>query len=207
MKRKFSRPYPLRHALCALRSVDAQQPTKDPADRLSGWRHVYRSVGRIEAFRQGLRELGYVEGKNIVIEYRYADGKPIVCLRIAAELVRLKVDVIVTVGSRATRAAKEATADDSHCHDAGWRSGWQRVCRQPCTTGRQHYWAVNRSPGAKRKTIGASERDCSQALARGRLSGLRLVRATAQALKETELAHEALRVKLQYLDVLGPEGY
>jgi putative ABC transport system substrate-binding protein len=59
---------------------------------------------------QGLRELGYVEGKNIVIEWRYAEGNPDRERANAVELVRLKVDVIVTVGSNATRAAKEATA-------------------------------------------------------------------------------------------------
>ena len=64
---------------------------------------------RIEAFRQGLRELGYVEGKNIVIEWRYAEGKLDRLPRVAAELVRLKVDIIVTAGPSATRAAKEAT--------------------------------------------------------------------------------------------------
>ena len=65
---------------------------------------------RIETFRQGLRELGYVEGKNIVIEWRYAEGKLDRLPALAAELVRLKVDIIVTAGAPATRAAKEATA-------------------------------------------------------------------------------------------------
>jgi len=62
-----------------------------------------------EAFRQGLRELGYVEGQNIVIEWRFAQGKPDQVQRNAAELVRLKVDVIVTGGAADTLAAKEAT--------------------------------------------------------------------------------------------------
>ena len=53
---------------------------------------------RIEAFRQGLRELGYMEGKNIVIEWRHAEGKRTGLPSLAAELVRLKVDVIVTAG-------------------------------------------------------------------------------------------------------------
>src|ERR1043166_2297537 len=66
-------------------------------------------AARIEAFRQGLRELGYVEGKNIVIEYRYAEEKLDRLPALAAELVRVKVDVIVTGGSENTRAAKEAT--------------------------------------------------------------------------------------------------
>ena len=62
------------------------------------------------AFRQGLRELGYVEGQNLVIEYRYAEGKKERLPDLAAELVRLKVDVIVTSGStRAIRAAQRTT--------------------------------------------------------------------------------------------------
>ena len=68
------------------------------------------SPGRIAAFRQGLRELGYVEGNYIVIEYRYAEGKFDRLSTLAAELVRLKVELIVTTGPTVTRAAKEATA-------------------------------------------------------------------------------------------------
>jgi putative ABC transport system substrate-binding protein len=64
---------------------------------------------RVEAFRQRLRELGYVEGKNILIEYRYAEGKLERLPELAAELVRLKVDVIVTAGSPAILAAKKAS--------------------------------------------------------------------------------------------------
>src|SRR5262245_2089102 len=64
---------------------------------------------RVEAFRQGLRERGYVEGKNIAIEYRYGDGKVNRLSEQAAELVQLKVNAIVTAGSQATRPAKEAT--------------------------------------------------------------------------------------------------
>jgi putative ABC transport system substrate-binding protein len=64
----------------------------------------------LEAFRQGLRELGYVEGQNIAIEYRYAEGKFERLPDLAAELVRLKVDVIVTHTDPAIRAAKQATS-------------------------------------------------------------------------------------------------
>ena len=63
-----------------------------------------------EAFRQGLRELGYVEGENIAIEYRWADFKPDRASALAAELVRLNVDVIVsTAGPVSAQAAKKAT--------------------------------------------------------------------------------------------------
>lgn len=64
---------------------------------------------RVEAFRQGLRELGYVEGRNLTIEYRWAEGRPERLPALAAELERLKVNVIVTAGPSATRAAKDAT--------------------------------------------------------------------------------------------------
>ena len=61
------------------------------------------------AFRQGLRELGWVEGQNVAIEYRFAEGRPNGLPDLAAELIRLKVDVIVAPGSPATAAAKSAT--------------------------------------------------------------------------------------------------
>ncbi|MGE5062110.1 MAG: ABC transporter substrate-binding protein, partial [Betaproteobacteria bacterium] len=73
--------------------ADAQQPAK--IGYLSSDSPSTIAV-RIEAFRQGLRELGYAEGKNIVIEWRFAQGKADRLPGLAAELVRLKVDVIVT---------------------------------------------------------------------------------------------------------------
>jgi putative tryptophan/tyrosine transport system substrate-binding protein len=65
---------------------------------------------RMDAFRQGLRELGYVEGKNIVIEQRHAEGKLDRLPVLATELLRLKVEVIVTAGSASTRTAQETTS-------------------------------------------------------------------------------------------------
>jgi len=62
-----------------------------------------------EAFRQGLRELGYVEGQNLIIEDRYAEGSLERLRDLAAELVRLPVDVIVAEGAAATLAAQQAT--------------------------------------------------------------------------------------------------
>jgi putative tryptophan/tyrosine transport system substrate-binding protein len=66
-------------------------------------------AARVAAFRQGLRELGYVEGKNITVEYRWAEGTLDRLPQLAAELVRIKVDVIVTSGDAAIRAVKENT--------------------------------------------------------------------------------------------------
>ena len=90
--------------------AEAQQPAKVPRIGYLAASSPSTNLARIEAFRQGLRELGYVEGKNIVIEWRYAEGKFDRLPELVAELVRLKVDVIVTSGPPATRAAKEATA-------------------------------------------------------------------------------------------------
>jgi putative tryptophan/tyrosine transport system substrate-binding protein len=64
---------------------------------------------RVEVFLEALRKLGYVEGQNIIIDYRFADGKSERLRELAAELVALKVDVIVTTGNSATAPAKEAT--------------------------------------------------------------------------------------------------
>jgi len=87
-------------------AAEAQQPAKIPRiGYLTGATSDGQSV-RIEAFRHGLREFGYVERKNIVIEYRYAQGQPDRVAALAAELVRLKVDAIVTGGSGLTRAAR-----------------------------------------------------------------------------------------------------
>src|SRR5262249_38630429 len=94
-------------ALCM--SADAQQLAKAPRIGFLGGSSPSAISARIEAFRQGLRELGYVEGKNIVIEWRSAEGKRDRLPSLVAELVRLKVDIIVTAGPPATRSAKEAT--------------------------------------------------------------------------------------------------
>jgi ABC-type uncharacterized transport system substrate-binding protein len=73
----------------------------------NGWSTASSQV--VAAFRQGLRELAWVEGQNIVIEYRWAEGKSDRLPDLTAELVRLRVDVLVASGAAATRAAKEAT--------------------------------------------------------------------------------------------------
>jgi putative tryptophan/tyrosine transport system substrate-binding protein len=89
--------------------TDAQQPKKVPR---IGFLSVTSSGQdpRLEAFRQGLREMGYVEGKNFTLEYRSAEGKFDRLPALAAELIRLNVDVIVTQGTPAAAAAKNATS-------------------------------------------------------------------------------------------------
>ena len=92
-------------------SAEAQEPAgKDPRiGFLSTAAHSSLS-SRLEAFHQGLHELGFIEGKSIAIEYRSAEGKPDRLPELAAELVRLKVDCIVTAGETPTHAAKQATS-------------------------------------------------------------------------------------------------
>src|SRR5438132_6753149 len=96
-------------ALAPFGLAEAQQPGKIP--RIGYLSAPSRSAqsARHESFRQGLRELGYVEGKTIVIEWRFADGQLERLPDLAAELVRLKVEVIVAGGLPAARAAKQAT--------------------------------------------------------------------------------------------------
>ena len=90
-------------------AAEAQAPAKVPRigylttlSRTDDW--------RLQSFRQGLRELGYVEGQTIVIEYRFAEGRPERLPALAADLARLKVDVIVTAGPPAPQAAQQATS-------------------------------------------------------------------------------------------------
>jgi ABC-type uncharacterized transport system substrate-binding protein len=95
--------------LTAAPHAEAQQPKKVPHVGVLAGGSASSDKARIDALRQGLRELGYMEGKNLVIEYAYADGKTNRLTELAAKLVHLKVEVIVTAGPSATRAAKQAT--------------------------------------------------------------------------------------------------
>ena len=94
-------------ALCP--SADAQQTIKISriGVLISGRSSV--ATPRIRAFQQRLHELGYIEGKNIIIEQRYAEGNVLIVPDLTGELIRLKPDVVVTDTSRATQAAKDAT--------------------------------------------------------------------------------------------------
>ncbi|MBI2531813.1 MAG: ABC transporter substrate-binding protein [Deltaproteobacteria bacterium] len=90
-------------------SVAAQQTGKIPRIGYLSSLSASSDSSRNDAFRQGLKELGYIEEKNVAIEYEFAQGKLDRLPDLAGELVRLKVDVIVVGGSTATRAAKNAT--------------------------------------------------------------------------------------------------
>ena len=89
--------------------VQAQQAKQVPRIGFLASSSAERDQSRLAAFRRGLRELGYLEGQNIAIDQRYAAGKFEDLQKLAAELVRLKVDVLVTEGTPAARAAKTAT--------------------------------------------------------------------------------------------------
>src|SRR4051812_1617335 len=89
-------------------SAEAQQ-AKIPRIGILGGASAAANSGRIDAFWHGLRELGYVEGKNILIEQRWAEGKLDGLPALAAELLRLNVDIIVSAGPTVTRVAKKAT--------------------------------------------------------------------------------------------------
>jgi putative ABC transport system substrate-binding protein len=112
--RKLMRKNVIRLALCAMlfalcSSVEAQEAKKIPRIGYLSVLSPSSDSTRSEAFRQGLRELGYVDGQNIVIEFSYAEGKLARLPGLAGELVRLKVDVVVAGGSTAIRAIKNAT--------------------------------------------------------------------------------------------------
>jgi len=96
-------------ALAAPLPLFAQQPVKIARIGFLGAASASGYVKQLDGFRLGLRDLGYVEGKNIVVEYRWAEGNYARLAELAAELVRSKVDVLVTHGTPGTRAAKGAT--------------------------------------------------------------------------------------------------
>src|SRR5438093_460826 len=96
--------------LATVSLVEAQQPAKIPRiGYVSGTGDSSNPGPYVEALRQGLRDLGYIEGKNIVIEYRGAEGNLDRLASLVAELVQLKVDVLVVPVLPAIRAAKQAT--------------------------------------------------------------------------------------------------
>ena len=183
-------------------AVEAQQPTKVPR---IGWltgATLSSNALRTEAFRQGLRDLGYIEGKNIVIEYRSAEGKVDGLPALAAELVRLKIDIIVTGGEAATRPAKEATAtipivmtQDDDPVGAGFVTSLARP-------GGNITGLSTLAPARSAKRLELLKEIVSK-LSRVAVFGTSTEPSNARELKEIELAAGALGIKLQYRDILS----
>jgi putative ABC transport system substrate-binding protein len=185
-------------------SVEAQQAKKVPRIGYLAAGSAPVAATRLEAFRQGLRALGYVEGKDIVIEYRNAAGKLDQVPRNAAELVGLKVDVIVTAGPTDTRAAREATstipivmAFDPDPVGNGFVASLARPGGN--ITGLSN---LSSELSGKRLEL---LKEIVPRLSRVAVFGTSTEPANAQSLKETELAAGAFGVKLQYLDILTLE--
>jgi len=184
--------------------TEAQQPKTVPRVARLGAGPLSANSDRHEAFRQGLRELEYVEGKNIVIEWRSAEGKPERLPAVAAELVRRKVDIIVTSGGSATRAAKEATstipivmANDPDPVANGFVASLARPGGN--ITGLS---TLAPELGGKRLDL---LKETVPRLSRVAVFGISTTPGYAHQLRELELAAGALKVKLQYLDVLSPK--
>ena len=191
-------------ALASVHLAEAQQPKKVPRIGYLTAATLSSAAARVEAFRQGLRELVYVEGKNIVIEWRYAEGKPDRERLVAAELVRLKVDVIVTAGATNTRAAKEATttipivmAQDSDPVGTGFVASLARPGGN--ITGLS---SLTADLSGKRLEL---LKEILPKLSRLAVLGTSASPGMAQQLRETELAAGAFGMQFQFLDILDPK--
>jgi putative ABC transport system substrate-binding protein len=184
--------------------AEAQQPKKVPRIGYLGGVLPSANAARIEAFQQGLRELGYIEGKNIVIEWRHTEGKLDRLPALAAELVRLKVDIIITGGPPATRAAKEATSTipivmtfDPDPVGSGFVASLARP-------GGNITGLATLAPEISGKQLELLK-EIVPKLSRVAVFGNSIQPGNPQALKEIELAAQAFKVQLQYLDVLDPK--
>ena len=157
---------------------------------------------QVESFRQGLRELGYVEGKNIIVEFRYAEGKFERLPGLAAELVRLKVDVIVTASTPAIRAAQHATNTIpivmANVGDPIAQGFVARLARP----GGNITGFTNLSPDLSTKRLELLK-EVSPKIRR--VAVFQNAAQHGPAMKEVEKAAKFLRVQLQSLEVRGPD--
>jgi putative ABC transport system substrate-binding protein len=189
-------------ALCSF--AQAQQPGRVPRIGFLIASTPSAMAPRLDAFQQGLLELGYMEGKNIVIERRHADGKSDHLPALAAELVSLKVDVIVTSGPTATRPAKEATSTIPIVmtfDDDPVGSGFVASLARP---GGNITGLATLAPEISGKRLELMKETFPR-LRRVAVIGTSNRQGTAQALKEMELAAQAYGVKIQYLDIQNPK--
>ena len=184
--------------------AEAQQPTKVPRIGFFSSTSPSTISARVEASRQGLRELGYVEGKNIVIEWRYAEGKLDRLPALAAELVRLKVDVIVSAGPGPTRSAKQARvripivmAFDDDPVGSGFAAGLARP-------GGNITGLSTLAPEISGKQLELLK-EIAPKLSRVAVLGNATQPGHPQALREINVAADGLGVQLQYLEVGAPK--
>jgi putative tryptophan/tyrosine transport system substrate-binding protein len=185
-------------------TVEAQQAKKIPRIGFLSSTSPSTISARVEAFRQGLRELGYVEGKSILIEWRYAEGKLDRLPEFAAELVRLKVDIIASASPPVTRAVKETTvtvpivmAQDPDPVGSGFVANLARP-------GGNITGLASLTPELSGKRLELLK-EITPGLDEVAVLGTSTEPGHAQALKEIELAAGAFKVHLQYLDVLDPK--
>ena len=189
-------------ALCL--SVEAQQPKKVPRiGFVGGSGSSDNPTSNFNVFRQGLRDLGYIEGKNILIERRDAEGKLDLIPILVDELVQLKIDVLVSTNPTAIRAAKQATKTipivmvssvdpvatgivDSLARPGGNITGLSLLARE--LSGKRLELLIEAVPGVRRVGV-LWDADSS---------------AAAIGLKEYEAAARALKIQLQSLEVRGP---
>jgi putative ABC transport system substrate-binding protein len=184
--------------------AEAQQPSKVPR---IGWltaSTLSALAPRVEAFRQGLRELGYVEGKNIVIEWRSAEEKTERVPALVAELVGLKVNVIVSAGPLVTRAAKEATVTIPIVMAMDDDPVGNRFVPSLARPGGNITGLSRLAPELSGKRLEILK-EVVPKLFRVAVFGTSTNPGNAQALKEIELAAGALGVKVQSLDILSPK--
>jgi putative ABC transport system substrate-binding protein len=178
----------------------AQQAAKTPRIGYLAGATRAGNTPRREAFLQGLRELGYEAGKNILIEYRYAEGKFDRLPALAAELVQLKVDLIVTVGTASTRPANEATrtipivmAQDSDPVGNGFVTSLARP-------GGNITGLSQMAPDLVGKELELLK-EVNPKLARVAVLGTSNSASNAQALREMEAPAKALGIAVEYQDV------
>jgi putative ABC transport system substrate-binding protein len=190
--------------LATAHRAQAQQATRIPVIARLGASAAYAEAARVEAFRQGLRELGYIEGKNIVIEWRHAEGKLDRLPALAAELVRLKVDVIVTGGGNATRAVKQVTSTIPIVMAQSVDPVADGVVTSLAQPGGNITGLSRLSPELNGKQLELLKETVPR-LARAAVFGTSTAQNSALALREVELAATAISVKLQYQDVLDPK--
>jgi putative ABC transport system substrate-binding protein len=182
----------------------AQQPTNKVSIGFLSVNTRPAMRDRIEAFQQGLRELGYVDGQNILIEYRFAEGNPDRLRALASELVSAKVSVIVTEGTTSTRFAKESTsaipivmAQDPDPVGTGFVASLARPGGN--ITGLSN---LRSDLGGKRLEI---LRDTIPGLTRVAVIGTSTTPGNAQALADVERAATTLALRLQILEVSRPQ--